>query len=84
MAGVPVKSGFRVWNVMDEKQIIKKSLEISKISLPKERYIICVGRLDFMKRIDTVIDAVWALRDRIRCFLGLWAMARLERRWRIR
>lgn len=64
LAGMPIEKGVRVVNVIDSQYLIKKSLESSNITLAFDNYVICVGRLDFMKRIDTVVSAFHQLVDR--------------------
>lgn len=61
LTGISVERGVRVVNVIDNERLAKISSVDVEISLPKEKYIICVGRLDFMKCINTVIDAFGAL-----------------------
>lgn len=69
LAGVDIKHGFRVVNVIDKEYLDRKSLEKIDTFIPKRKYIICVGRLDFMKRIDTVISAFGFLGAHIECDL---------------
>jgi glycosyltransferase involved in cell wall biosynthesis len=69
LVGVPVEKGVRVGNVMDTEHLSKKGQAESDIVLPQGKYIICVARLDFMKRIDTVVDAIKMLSNHINCYL---------------
>ena len=69
LAGRPYKEGIRVVNVIDTNRLKRKTKEKVDIQIPKERFIICVARLEFMKRIDTVIDALALLTKRIDCQL---------------
>jgi len=64
LAGIPIGSGVRVVNAIDSRHLVKKSFEKTNTSIGLEKYVICVGRLDFMKRIDTVVRAFGKLADR--------------------
>ena len=61
--------GVRLPNIVDIKQIGKKASQEAPCPVHFGRYLICVGRLEFMKRIDTVIDAFSLLRDCSNCGL---------------
>ena len=69
LIGANPKFGVRLPNIVDIKQIESNSIQETPISIPEGRYLICVGRLEFMKRIDTVIDAFSLLKDRKDCRL---------------
>ncbi|NTW87558.1 MAG: glycosyltransferase [Desulfobulbaceae bacterium] len=69
LAGVSIERGVRVVNAIDTELLTKLSLVEAEISLPRGQYIVCVGRLDFMKRIDTVVDSFDRLSNRINCHL---------------
>lgn len=64
LAGMPIDSGVRVVNAIDSRHLIKMSSAKTNISIGLKKYVICVGRLDFMKRIDTVVRAFHKLADR--------------------
>lgn len=55
LAGIPESRATRTPNVVDLAELRRRAE--SPMALPEYPYFICVARLDFMKRIDTVIDA---------------------------
>lgn len=69
LAGRPYREGIRVVNVIDTNRLKRKAKEKTGVQIPKGRFVICVARLEFMKRIDTVIDALALLTERIDCQL---------------
>ena len=69
LAGVPIEQGIRLVNVVDHAMLITKANEMSNVPLPEGNYVICLGRLDFMKRIDTVVEAFRLMLGRIECRL---------------
>lgn len=69
LAGIAIEHGVRVVNVVDSVGLSLMALKKAYIPLSKGKYVACVGRLDFMKRIDTVVDAFGLLRNRIDCSL---------------
>ena len=69
LAGVPIDQGIRVVNVVDPATLTRKAIAPSHVPLPDGNYVICVGRLDFMKRIDTVINAFSVILGQTQCRL---------------
>ena len=69
LGGVVVERGFRVPNVIDHEYLNSKCLEYKRKLEKNDNYIICLGRLEFMKRIDTVVHAFYRLIGRINCNL---------------
>lgn len=69
LGGVVVERGFRVPNVIDHEHLNSNYLEHKRKLEKNGNSIICLGRLDFMKRIDTVVYALHRLIDRINCNL---------------
>jgi glycosyltransferase involved in cell wall biosynthesis len=69
LAGMPIEQGVRVVNVLDLARLTRKAIEASSVPVPEGSYVICIGRLDFMKRIDTVVDAFGLMSGRIQCKL---------------
>jgi glycosyltransferase involved in cell wall biosynthesis len=67
--GANPKFGVRLPNIVDSEQIKKNANREAPCSIRHGRYLICVGRLDFMKRMDTVVDAFGLLEGRSRCGL---------------
>ena len=68
LAGVPVVRGVRVFNVIDGN-LLKNKAVADVDCLPQGKYVVCVARLDFMKRIDTVVDAFAVLAAQSDCGL---------------
>lgn len=62
IAGVPVSAGVRVPNVVDARDYENCVADHAPPRLAARQYVICVGRLDRMKRLDVVIEAL-ALLD---------------------
>ena len=69
LAGMPIEQGIRVVNVVDLARLNSKAIEASNMAVPEGNYVISIGRLDFMKRIDTVVDALRLMLSRIQCKL---------------
>ena len=67
--GANPKFGVRLPNIVDIEQIRKNANRQAPCSIRHGRYLICVGRLDFTKRMDTVVDAFGLLEGRSRCGL---------------
>lgn len=69
LAGVPVACGARLPNVIDLRLVMERASAQVSLAVPAIRYVICAGRLDHMKNIDTVIDAISLLGEVITCNL---------------
>lgn len=69
LAGVAVEKGVRVVNVIDGSGIREKAKDTPSVTIPQGSYVVCVARLQFMKRIDTVIDALSLLTNKTDCKL---------------
>ncbi len=57
-------SAVRLENVIDRRAIEARAAAPSTTRLPPGPYFVCIARLDFMKRIDTVIEAFACISDR--------------------
>lgn len=69
IAHINIEHGMRLPNVIDNK-FINQKLQNDKLAfLTFGQYIVCIGRLVSMKRIDTIIDAFYALPSHINCSL---------------
>lgn len=83
LAGIPVAKGVRVVNVVDRINLLKESEKEIGISTPEGKYVICVGRIDYMKGLETVVNAFDILVKHIKCRLVIVgdgeARATLER-----
>lgn len=55
LARRPVSSGLRTPNVMDLDEVRDRAGAGSEVATPP--YFVCINRLDYMKRVDTIIDA---------------------------
>jgi len=69
IANVPVRNGVRVVNVIDVNRLHRMAMEELTISVPDGKFIVCINRLDHMKRIDTVLDAFAFLAGKTDCGL---------------
>lgn len=69
LSGVNHTTGIRLPNIVDSEKIRKEANHEAPFFVPYRRFLICVGRLDFMKRLDTVIDAYGLLKDTGDCGL---------------
>lgn len=68
IGGKEVTTGIRVVNMVDTKSLIENSRTDLGLLLP-EQYVVCCGRLDYMKRIDTVIEAIAMMPESTTCAL---------------
>lgn len=57
IVGMDAQGGIRLPNIMDADHVRTLAMRRSPVSVSQERYIVWVGRLDEMKRVDTVIEA---------------------------
>lgn len=69
LVAIPVENGVRVVNVIDSNNIDKRVKDKLDIMMPQGNFIVCVARLEFMKRVDTVIDAFSILAGEVECQL---------------
>ncbi len=67
--GANPKLGVRLPNIFDSRQIEQKASREATCPIRHDRYVICVGRLAHMKRIDTVVDALGLLESQRSCGL---------------
>ena len=65
LANVELGQAIRVVNAVDSKYLVRKSAALSEFIVPKRNYVICIGRLDFMKRMDTVIESFDLTKDKV-------------------
>lgn len=87
LSGIPLAKGVRVENAIDAKRIaFLKHIKLD-CHIPEVPFVICTTRLDFMKRVDTVIDAIYLVNQRIPCKLLIVgrgeAMAQLQQQVRV-
>lgn len=69
LIGFDPKFAVRLPNIVEIEQVTKSANQKSPCSIPYRHYVICIGRLDLMKRIDTVVDAFVLFEGRSRCSL---------------
>jgi len=69
LAAKPVESGVRVVNVIDSSNIERMALEKHDVEIPQGKFVVFVARLEFLKRVDTVIDAFSLLAGNTDCRL---------------
>ncbi|MBE7520763.1 MAG: glycosyltransferase [Burkholderiales bacterium] len=57
MMGRHAECGIRLPNIVDADRVGMLATQRSSISICHERYMVWVGRLDAMKRVDTIVEA---------------------------
>lgn len=57
MMGRHMQCGLRLPNIVDGDQVRMLASQRSPISIPHGQYLVWVGRLDAMKRVDTIVEA---------------------------
>jgi len=69
LIGIDPKFGVRLPNIINSEEIRMKKDKVTPFLIPISRYVICISRLAYMKRIDTVVEAIKKLVGRVDCGL---------------
>ncbi len=69
LVGISTDKGMRVVNAVNTGRIKELSREEINTSIPFGKYIVSLGRLDYMKRIDSIIDALEVVANQLECKL---------------
>lgn len=69
LAGKSIESGVKLSNLIDDRLLLANSKKHSEIAIPNQKYIIMIGRLVNLKRVDTVLEAMTFLKEEVECNL---------------